>query len=198
MTGESGEATEFVNSRVSLSEFFSMVPPPGWDVHVAFDGLPVRLLAYGKVLYQPPTPADVYLKWQITNWLEDQEEWETFDALISREREPTEDDLQRLYALLLRISVENVSEYGITVQVGLGPCLIMDYLLERFNYKGRIMYIPSPTGICDVQILSYEGGEPGFSTHLIDALMCMESCRQTRPHKLPLSFVLPRPNLSIM
>lgn len=184
--------------RIKLSEYFSMVPPPGWEASIAFDNLPLRLVAYGKLLFQPPGVKDVFLKWQIANWLEGEDEWDYFLDLLAHRGQPSGEELKRLYSLLLRIPIEHISEYSITIHAGLGPGLVLDYQFARMDSKGRVLYVPSPTGPSDIQIVSYEGREPNFSAHLIEALIAMDSSKQVRPFRLPLAFILPRPNLSLM
>lgn len=175
--------------RCRLSEYFSLVPPEGWEASVNFEGMPMRLMAYGRLLFQPPGVDDVFLKWQIANWLDGRPEWLVFQAILSQQTRPTIEEVKRLYSLLLRIPIEYVAEYSVTDHPALGRALIIDYHFENLSYKGRVMYIPSPTGPCDVQIVSYEGKEPAFSTYLIDALQTLDSCRQSQPYMLPLKAI---------
>lgn len=180
--------------RCQLSEHFSMVPPTGWVPKVSFSNLPLRLMAYGRLLFLPPGVGEVCLKWQITDWLEGQKEWGIFqDLLICREK-PTADQLANLYSALLRIPVDFVCEYSVTDCNGLGPALVIDYNLTNVPIKGRVIYVPSPTGPFDVQIVSYEGTEPFFSTYLIDALIAMDSCKQDRPLTILQNLMLPKTN----
>src|SRR5688572_25216077 len=88
---------------IQLSEYFSFLPPPGWLATASFDNLPLRLLAYGRITFQPPNVTDVFLKWQIANWLEEQPEWEIFDLMLKQKGKPSTDELNRLYSMLLRI-----------------------------------------------------------------------------------------------
>ena len=178
--------------RCHLSEHFSIVPPAGWEPKVSFSNLPLRLMAYGRLLFLPPGVGEVCLKWQIADWLEGQSEWEIFLDLLAFRSKPTTEQLNGLYSVLLRIPVEYVSEYSVTEYPGLGPALVIDYNLSQVPIKGRVMYVTSPTGPFDVQIVSYEGSEPIFSTYLIDALIAMDSCRQTRPLTILQSLMLPQ------
>jgi len=175
--------------RCHLSEYFSLVPPEGWEASVSFENMPMRLMAYGRLLFQPPGVDDIFLKWQIANWLDGQPEWLVFQAIISQRAKPTIEEVRRLYSVLLRIPIDYVAEYSVTDHPALGRALIIDYHFANLSYKGRVMYIPSPTGPCDVQIVSYEGREPSFSTHLIDVLQCFDSCRQSQPYMLPLKAI---------
>lgn len=156
---------------------------------IGFDNLPLRLIAYGKMLFQPPGEKDVFLKWQIANWLDGQPEWHVFQGILRQRGKPNSGAVRRLYSLLLRIPVAYLAEYSVTDHPALGPALIIDYHLANLAYKGRVMYVPSPTGPCDVQILSYEGQEPAFSTYLIEALTSMDSCCQAQPYMLPLKAI---------
>lgn len=167
--------------RCQLSEYFSMVPPADWVPRVSFSNLPLRLMAYGRLLFLPPGVGEVCLKWQITDWLEGQAEWDIFQNLLISRDKPSNEQLSSLYSILLRIPVDFVCEYSVTDYPGLGPALVIDYNLTNVPLKGRVMYVTSPTGPFDVQIVSYEGSEPMFSTFLIDALVAMDSCRLNRP-----------------
>ncbi|HEY9869440.1 MAG TPA: hypothetical protein V6D08_09775 [Candidatus Obscuribacterales bacterium] len=175
--------------RCHLSEYFSLVPPEGWEASISFENLPLRLVAYGKMLFQPAGVGDVFLKWQIANWLDGKPEWLIYQAILHQQGKPSLEEVRRLYSLLLRIPIDYVAEYSVTDHPALGRALIIDYNFANLDYKGRVMYVPSPTGPCDVQIVSYEGKEPEFSTYLIDALLCFDSCRQAQPYMLPLKAI---------
>jgi hypothetical protein len=170
-----------MTDELQLSEYFALTPPENWNSSASYDNLPVRLLAYGKVLFQPPDGTEVFLKWQIANWLEGQREFETFINILLHKRKPTQVELNSLYSTLLRIPIDFVADYAIMDHPGLGPTLLIDYNYTDWSYKGRVMYTQSPTAPRDVQIISYEGVEPGFSTYLIDALQCLDSCRTIKP-----------------
>jgi hypothetical protein len=176
--------TELANTpqdEMQLSEYFALVPPADWKFSASFDNLPVRLLAYGKVLFQPADGAEVYLKWQIANWLEGQPELTTFLDLLWYNGKPSASEMSGLYAALLRIPMDFVADYAVIEHAGLGRALLIDYNYTDWSYKGRVMYTQSPTNRGDVQIISYEGVEPAFSTHLIEALLCLDSCRTLQP-----------------
>ena len=175
--------------RCHLSEYFSLIPPEGWEASVSFENMPMRLMAYGRLLFQPANVNDVFLKWQIANWLDGQPEWLVFQSILSQRAKPTIEEVRRLYSLLLRIPIDYVAEYSVTEHPALGRALIIDYHFGNLSYKGRVMYIQSPTGPCDVQIVSYEGNEPNFSAYLIDALVSFDSCRQSQPYMLPLKAI---------
>ena len=162
---------------LKLSEYFSLVPPAGWDIAVSFEGLPMRLLAYGRMAFRPAGSSDVFLKWQIVNWLEAHPEWDVFQDLIYQRGKPSADELSKLYAMLLRIPIGYIADYSVSNHPGLGRVLVIDYQYDDWNYKGRVMYTPSPTGLNDIQIVSYEGAEPEFSTYLIEALQALDSCQ---------------------
>jgi hypothetical protein len=170
-----------LSQEMHLSEYFALVPPADWAVSASFDNMPVRLLAYGKVLFRPPDGSEVFLKWQIANWLEGQPEFTTFLNLLLHEGKPTPDELNSLYSTLLRIPIDFVADYAVIDHPGLRRTLLIDYNYVDWSYKGRVMYTQSPTAPGDVQIVSYEGVEPAFSTYLIDALECLESCKTLEP-----------------
>src|SRR5262249_22212126 len=123
-------------SILSLSEYFSLVPPAGWEESISFANLPLRLLAYGKILFQPPDQHDVFLKWQIANWLEGQAEWEIFEDVLHQRSKPPAEELNLLYSILLRIRIEFVADYSVVDHPGLGRSLIIDYNYTDWSYKG--------------------------------------------------------------
>jgi len=164
---------------IQLSDFLGIVPPVGWAIAVEFDNLPFRLMGYGRIVFRPQGIDRVCLVWQLVNWLDGQPEWWFLKALLDRSVKLGSEAMERLYPKLIRIPVQFLTDFRIADHAGLGRVLTVDYDHPDLRSKGRILYGQSPTGDADLQMISYEGAEPSYSEHRLEAIEAILSLRRT-------------------
>jgi hypothetical protein len=156
--------------------------------------MPFRLSEYGAHSFRPQPGSDVVLYWRIVNWLDGSPEWQPFLELFQSSKKLKIEEIDFLYPTLVRIPVEYITSAASIFLPTVGPVLHVEYHYPEDDYKGVMRFALSHTGPQDVQIISYEGSEPLYGSHILEALNSLDSLRQLQNYDATASelFLTPR------